>query len=162
MKRSLWLGVGLMVVGGLAIGLGTRIEVLGLGQNADPGPRMMPLVLGGILALGGLYELARGLIGRRSTGKAEESEGEAQTSLPKGAIQRMLVLFVGLVAYVALVGYLGFALSTLVFATLMMWWLGVKWPVALSTTLGLLVVIHLLFVQVFKVQLPAGVFNLPF
>ena len=144
-----------MVVGGLAIGLGTRIEVLGLGQNADPGPRMMPLVLGGILTLGGLYELARGLIGRRSTGKDE-------SSLPKGAIQRMLVLFLGLVAYVALVGYLGFALSTLVFATLMMWWLGVKWPVALSTTLGLLVVIHLLFVQVFKVQLPAGVLNLPF
>ena len=155
MKSGLWLGVGLVVVGGLAIGLGTRIEVLGLGQNADPGPRMMPLVLGGILTLGGLYELARGLIGRRSTGKDE-------SSLPKGAIQRMLVLFLGLVAYVALVGYLGFALSTLVFATLMMWWLGVKWPVALSTTLGLLVVIHLLFVQVFKVQLPAGVLNLPF
>ena len=155
------LGIAFLVLGGLAIGLGMQIEVLGLGQNADPGPRAFPMMLGAILMLGGLYELVWSFREKSRHPKPSTPEPTSADGVPGGR-RRMVILYVGLCVYVGCIGVVGFGLSTFVFGVGMMRLLGVRWPVTIGTTLGLLVIIHLLFVGMFKVQLPTGTLGLPF
>ncbi len=74
---------------------------------------------------------------------------------------RMAVMACGLVGYVALIGPLGFTLSTLMFGTVVMTWLGNRWWVALLTAIAMVIVVRVLFAVMFKVQLPTGEIGLP-
>jgi putative tricarboxylic transport membrane protein len=158
-------GGGLVLLGALAIGLALQIEVLGLGQNQDPGPRAFPIVLGAILLIGGLFEIAISFT--RVDSSKSDPEQEAKGDGPDGPValngpKNMILIFVGLCLYVGLIGVLGFALSTFLFAVSMMIRLGVRIRISLLSSLGLLLGIHLLFVRLFKVQLPTGMMGLPF
>jgi hypothetical protein len=63
-------------------------------------------------------------------------------------------LLAALVLYLAVMPWMGFSASTFIFALVVMWRLGTRWWWA-ATAAGVIVVsIHLLFVTLFKVQLP--------
>ena len=167
MAAERYLGLGLIVAGALAFGFGLRIEAVGLGQNSDPGPKAFPLFLASVLILGGVYELVLSAWAKRALVSSElKTDGPVAPGEHRGSAfagwGKLLFVFLGLVIYVGLIPWLGFALSTLLFANVMMRRLNVSWVAAVTTTIGLLLVVNLLFVRLFKVQLPTGQLGLPF
>ena len=156
-------GLGLLLIGSVGIFWAVRIEELGLGQNQDPGPRMFPLLLSIVMVIGGGYELVCSFARfRHSTEKqALEPSGEVAEISRRGLLDLALV-FVGILAYVVAIAYLGFSISTLFFGVGMMVKLGVRVKLAVLASIGLIVAVQILFVQLFKVQLPTGVFGMAF
>jgi hypothetical protein len=153
------LGGALIVVGALAVYWAGDIPDRGLGANQDPGPRAFPIGLGVCLILGGLYELGRGLIEKRGTrGGLTERHGltRGQACLLSPANRDLCLLLAGLAVYLLAIPWLGFSISTGLFATGMMSRLGVRWYWAMTVSIVLVVIIHLLFVNLFRVQLPPG------
>jgi hypothetical protein len=65
------------------------------------------------------------------------------------------------VIYLAAIGWVGFSLSTILLCTGVMIWLGNRWWVALIVSVAMVVVVKLLFVILFRVQLPVGELGLP-
>lgn len=147
---DLWLGAVLIGLAVAVAGLSSSIRALGLGENFDPGAKAFPLGLALILGVSGVVELVLGWKSR-DTGNA-----------PSGRTKTAAILLLGLGAYVFLLPWLGFALSTLLMASGMMIWLGQSWQRALVASVSLLGLVYLLFVVAFKVPLPGGVLNLPF
>ena len=163
MRADRLAGACFLVLGVAALVFGLRIEELGLGQNKDPGPRVFPMVLGAILALGGLMELGVSLVKVGNHGSPSPDAGDrVEVRFNLSDFKNFWVVLLGLVLYAILIGVLGFSLSTLLFGVTMMVRLGVRWWVSVLVSLGLVVGIHLLFGQLFKVQLPAGSLGLPF
>lgn len=70
--------------------------------------------------------------------------------------KEMGIVFFALILYVAMMGFLGFFTSTLIFSVTMMTHLGMKWSVSFCATVALIIIIHLLFVRLFKIPLPMG------
>jgi hypothetical protein len=119
-----------------------------LGENHDPGPRAVPLALLTLL-LGALG--AELWAGYRSRVPGELPGGAATAGGGRG---RAVWLMAGLGLYLAVMPWVGFAASTWPFAFALMWWLGTRWWLA-GLVSGLLVgSVQLLFVMLFKVQLP--------
>jgi hypothetical protein len=73
-----------------------------------------------------------------------------------------VVVMVLVVAYVAAMPWLGFSFSTALFVVGLSLRLGAHWLTATLTALVLVLVVRLLFVVLFKVQLPMGQLGLPF
>jgi hypothetical protein len=65
-----------------------------------------------------------------------------------------LFLLGALMLYVAAMPWIGFAPSTAVFTFVAMWRLGTRWWLAAIGSAVIVLTIHLLFVLLFKVQLP--------
>jgi predicted secreted protein len=147
---DVWLGGGLIVLALAVFSFSRSIKSLGLGENFDPGSKAFPVGLAIILALGGAIEIWHS---RKAPSSPQPGEGRVKTTL---------TLLVGLGAYVFLLPWLGFALSTLVLGTSMMVWLGNSWLRSIIATTVLIAVVYGLFVIAFKVPLPGGVLNLPF
>jgi len=161
------LGPVLLLVGLLGLYFAGGIAASSLGDNQDPGPRAFPMVLSGLLALGGLVETVRGVVVQRGAKRSGAVWGvgtswsRLRDRLGEPGNRDAMLLVLALVIYVPAIGRIGFGLSTLVFAALIMVRLGARWWSALTVSLGLVVVVHLLFVTLFRVQLPVGVLGLP-
>jgi tripartite-type tricarboxylate transporter receptor subunit TctC len=113
-----------------------------VGRNHDPGPRAMPILLGALFAVVFTAEVLR------SRKRPEEKR-------PAFAISRDAVfLLIALILYLAAMRWIGFVASTAIFATVVMWRLGTKWWIAAISSAVIVGAIHLLFVVLFKVQLP--------
>jgi hypothetical protein len=67
-----------------------------------------------------------------------------------------------LVVYVIAMGWIGFSASTFLMAVGLMIWLGNRWWVAVVVAVLMVAVVRLLFVVLFRVQLPVGELGLPF
>lgn len=161
-RPSLALGTALVALGALAAFLAARIPYRPLGDTADPGPRAFPLLLGLFLAAGGLREL----IQLREAQRAAAARGEPGPFLlpdPRAAFPPRATLAVGLAAilYVPAIAWLGFAASTALLVLGLMKGMGATWRWAVGTAIALVVVIHLLFVSLFRVQLPTGLLGFP-
>jgi len=139
-----------------------------LGRNHDPGPRAMPILLATLLVL---CLVSEGFLSRRresalTSGPALRTPHSAleQSLLASAAKNKELsaswmsadavFLLVALVVYVVAMAWIGFSASTFVFATAVMWRLGTKWWLAAAGSMVIVVAIHLLFVTLFRVQLP--------
>lgn len=136
-----------------------------LGRNHDPGPQALPIALAVafVLAL-----IAEWYFSRRSVlaaGRAaavpdvprleEGADGMPPTpGEAPAASRRTWLLLVALLVYLVCLPRIGFSLSTGLFASVMMWRLGTRWWVAAPGAVALVAMIHLLFVELFKVQLP--------
>jgi hypothetical protein len=140
------LGLALVVVALLALAFARMIPDSALGNNRDPGPRAFPLLLSAALLIGGIIQLVRHF---------------AIGSIPRGD-RNVAILLAALVLYVPAIAWIGFALSTLLFSAGTMTWLGTRWFISVLISIGLVVVVEVLFVLLFKVQLPAGALGLPF
>ncbi|MCB1122777.1 MAG: tripartite tricarboxylate transporter TctB family protein [Verrucomicrobiae bacterium] len=150
-RGDLWLGIAFLGTGILVLALSGTIHSIGLGNNFDPGPKAFPIGLSVLLLIGGFIELLKS----RKTVTDKIS--------PKTPVNpTVLSLLGGLVAYVVLLPLLGFALSTLVITLPLMIVLGNSWIRSAIVSAVLIIVVYLLFVVLFKVPLPGGVFGLPF
>ena len=132
-------------------------------DNHDPGPMFFPGLLATLLGCCGLVCWAGGrrcTAGDRLDPTATEIAGDGSATSVQWLPVLLLVL--GLSAYVVGLGWLGFTLSTLLFSTAMMRWLGSRWPLAIGVSLVMVVIVKSLFVGAFKVQLPTGELGLPF
>jgi hypothetical protein len=160
------LGPTLLLAGLTAVWLASRIGHPGLGDNHDPGPAAFPFALGLCLVLGGIWESVQWLLSRRSSRAGSVPENDSPVHAIAGGESRpwqpdSLILIAAMLVYVVVLPWLGFIPSTLIFAAGMMWRLGAGWKWSLPMAVVLVAGIHLLFVQAFKVQLPAGVWAWP-
>jgi tripartite-type tricarboxylate transporter receptor subunit TctC len=118
-----------------------------LGKNHDPGPLLLPKILGALLLLALVLELARSKRRRTST-------HEPATPPPDSSWKNPAFLLLALICYLLLMPLIGFHISTFFFAGALTWKLGAKPWIAALSSLTLVAAIHLLFVTLFKVQLP--------
>ena len=119
----------------------------------DPGPWLFPSLLAVLLVFGSAGVIVKTLAAGHSAAAAPSSEQRERR------YGDLLVLVAALPAYAAAIGLAGFFPSTFVFATLLMQRLGLRWHIALALSALLLAGIYVLFVVVFRVQLPAGLWN---
>ena len=119
-----------------------------LGRNSDPGPRALPTALAVVLLVALAGET---FLSRRRTSSVDGS-APAETELRPSP--NALFLILALIVYLALMPWAGFVFSTGVFATAMMWRLGVRWWRAGLGAAAIVTLIHLLFTTLLKVPLP--------
>jgi hypothetical protein len=138
-----------------------------LGQNHDPGPRAMPILLATLLII---VLVAEGVASRKRgrqddarslAAKVQERAGIKEAlvtpvtaSIPAGNSRDALFMLIALAIYIAVMPWTGFIVATALFALIVMWRLGAKWWLAALGSLVIVASIHLLFVELFKVQLP--------
>ena len=107
----------------------------------DPGPSFISMVLGGILLVGGV-----GILVARFTVKGP-THRQRSTPLP--------IKMIGIVlAYSASIPFIGCLFSTLVFGITSMCILRVNPRLSFVATALLIFVVHLVFVEMFGIQLP--------
>ena len=112
----------------------------------------MPILLATLLVL---CLVAEGYLSRqREDALFERGARSAECGSTSWMSADAVFLLVALVIYVVAMPWIGFSASTFVFAAAVMWRLGTKWWLAAAGSVVLVVAIHLLFVVLFKVQLP--------
>jgi putative tricarboxylic transport membrane protein len=164
-KRSAWgeclLGTALMLLAAVAFWFALDIGRTGTGGGHDPGPRFFPMLLSVLLLVSGTVQAAWGLF-QRADSRPADAEAGLDESLTKSRPYRWLILLAVLVVYVVAMAWVGFALSTVAMSAGMMVWLGNRWWVAVAVAVVMVVAVRLLFVVMFRVQLPTGELGLPF
>jgi hypothetical protein len=158
------LSLPLFCAGAAAVFLAWRIPVAGLGANHDPGPAVFPLMLGLILMAGAVFEFLRSrtIAGKKGGLAIPEEiphgaavvEMEAEEEPDSAGLKNVPLLAGSFFIYLLALPWLGFFPATWIYATLLMWRLGTRLPVAGGATLILLLAVYGLFVRVFKVPLP--------
>lgn len=118
-----------------------QVKVPLTAEKFDPGPRLLPRILGGLLILGGLY------LGYTQSRAGGEKSTNARTF-------DISILAVVVVAYILALPYFGFHLSTTVFCLVSMVLMKVKPVAAISSAAVIVVVVHLVFIKLFTIQLP--------
>ncbi len=129
----------------------------GLTGNGDPGPLALPMALVIGLAVVGGWELVRS---RSLRGLPAAIAAEQQTAVESSLTSsrsRLAMVALALIAYVAAVAWLGFAISTLLFFATTTWVLGARWWSALLAAVVVIAVVWSLFSFAFEVQLPRGI-----
>jgi hypothetical protein len=125
-----------------------------VGDISNLGPGFTPRLLGAVFLILSGYLLVTGLIGRRGKdGKKFQADPEPGS---KVSVQVALVTLI-LVLYVAVMNFIGFALSTflaIIFCSRLMGLEGWRKPTLLSV--GTVVLTLLLFVFFLDIPLPAG------
>lgn len=161
-KGDLWLGIALLGAAVIVLVFTQSIHSIGLGDNFDPGPRAFPIGLSAMLAIGGLIELWKSRA-KPETASGSPPMGSPSTEASSDSNHKTVLLLLGcFLVYVLLLPWLGFSISTLLMATLMMLLLGNTWKQSLLVSIILITIIYVLFVLLFKVPLPSGVLGLPF
>jgi hypothetical protein len=160
---DLALALALLAVAGFALVAGVSIETRTLVDNQDPGPRALPWFLACVLAVGGLLELVLFMRHRKAAYAAPSPPpAVAMAGDSNRGFKIAVAILALLLLYCVLTPWAGFMAATLLFSVLAMRLLGTGWGLAAVTTLILLVAIRILFVSLFKVQLPPGVLGIPF
>jgi putative tricarboxylic transport membrane protein len=121
---------------------------LGLGRIQRPGPGMLPLITGSGLSLVALYSLVLSLLVPK--GKEARFFGPS--------IGNVLVILVGLVAYVLLLPWLGYLTGTFMLLTLLFRAGGFrKWGTIVASALLTSAVTYLVFSTWLNLRFPKGV-----
>jgi divalent metal cation (Fe/Co/Zn/Cd) transporter len=166
-RPSFAFGAAMIVVAGLFFVFAKDIPSTGLAGNADPGPRALPLAMATVVAVGGLIELTRAVMFRRRSNRlttsreASSSQPEVESS-PSISYTNIGLLAGGVLSYIVALSWLGFQISTVIFTTAVLTWLGARWWSALISGIAIVAVVRILFVGLFHVQLPDGAFGLAF
>jgi hypothetical protein len=147
-------------VGALFLFFAKDIGRSGLIAEDDPGPRAMPIAISLFLIAGGLVQVAATWLSRIWPGKARPAGDQArEASGTRRGLLNVFVLIGALLGFLLLVKVVGFLASTFLFALLMTWWLEARWWHALLFAVALVLVIYVLFVHMFEVALPEGLFG---
>ena len=125
---------------------------------------MFPVALSAFLALWGVVETGRWVANRVRSSRATSPSAVTPTAVPAAALNRwnVLLMIAALCVYIPAINWLGFSLCTFVLATGLTVCLGSRWWLAPIVAVVMVTVVQLLFVGMFKVQLPAGELGLPF
>jgi len=161
---GLSLGLSLVIFGTLALLFSRDIGETGVGSANDPGPRLFPVALSAFLTLWGVIETGRWVVNRVWSSRATSPLADTPTAVPAAALNRwnVLLMIAALCVYIPAINWLGFSLCTFVLATGLIVCLGSRWWLAPIVAVVMVTVVKLLFVGMFKVQLPAGELGLPF
>ena len=160
------LSFGLLLIGIAVIALifSKDIQQPGIRSGGDPGPKAFPIAIAILMIVGGTFEAGRWFWQHRRSHRAYEefpaefADSEADDISAAGKLN-VLILVIAMAVYLPAITFIGFSISTFLFATGMMIRLGTRAWLAAATTLGLLILIRLLFVFVFGVQLPEGLLD---
>lgn len=154
------------VCGVLALVEAIRIQNKLQVDNFFAGPSGYMTILGVILLLLFIPEIKNGikkynrLIQKAAQDaekvKTEEEVEEEKTE--KANSKRMWVFFIMMLLYVAIMKYLGFFISTIIFLVASLYYLGNKWKSILFTTL--IIGIFLYFCPQIGITLPKGIFGI--
>jgi hypothetical protein len=108
--------------------------------------------------IGGLIAAVGGVAKSRSSSEVEEVSVSEGGVAGVGASHRdVVMILVALPVYLLAVTWVGFFVSTFVFAAGLMVWLGSRVWAAGILSLSMLVVIYFVFVRMFDVLLPEGI-----
>jgi len=124
---------------------------LGAGWASDgPRPGYFPFYVGLIICVSAAVNLLRALVPGKDKGKARAFVLVEQLKL-------VLTVLVPAAIYAALVGWIGIYVSSMLFITFFMRWLGkyAWWKVA-AVSVGTMAAFYLIFELWFKVPLPKG------
>ena len=154
------------ICGILALLEARRIQIKLKVDNFFAGPSGYMSILGVILLLLFIPEIRDGLKKYRrlleeDAQKAEITKTDEEISAEekeKADSKRMWIVFGMLVVYVAVIKYLGFVISTLVFLVSSLFFLGNKWKSVLFTTL--VIGVFLYFCPQIGITLPKGIFGI--
>ena len=161
-SSSLSLGLVLLGVATFALYFSRDISYTGLSPQGGLGPRAFPVGLSICLLSSGVYYIGRWLITKlTSTSAARGDLREPSGSTPVGWANVVIVI-AALAIYIPAISWLGFSLSSWVIASALMTRLGTRWWWSVLNSAALILAIKVLFLYLFKVQLPAGVLGLPF
>jgi putative tricarboxylic transport membrane protein len=147
----------------VAIGLfGVALVVLALqldlGRIRDPiGPRTLPALVGGLIAVGSLIVVLRILRRWRSVEHTVEAEGTEDTEGFPASTLRSMAVWAVLFGYVLLLKPLGFLILTPPLLAGLLWIMRVRrWVVLIAISVFSTVALYLLFVTLLGVRLPEG------
>ncbi len=118
----------------------------------DPGPWLLPILLGAVLLLGGVAFIVVNITKLRTETVTHIDPGDKFNWQP-------WTLLGGIVLYVALLPWLGFLLTTPVFVSLMLWRMKIIWWKALIAGVVLTATGQFVFVQGLMTPLPTGFWN---
>lgn len=131
-----------------------QIQTLATAATHDPGPRALPWLIAGLLAAGGVLELITSISQHRRSAPNSTSELSHSESAPD--IRTGAILMGAMILYFVAIPWFGFFTCTLIFSVAMMKLLGTSWKLSLAASSSILLGVYILFVQLFKVQLPSG------
>ncbi len=125
--------------------------------NHDPGPRVIPIAMAVIMLLGGIVEVVSGF---RVVPVPLQPQPQALEQTASNADwKRGLSVLIGLLAYLIVMNWLGFLVCTLIFGSIALISLGSRWWTALLSSLCIVVIVQILFVELFHVSLPTSVWG---
>jgi len=133
---SIWIGAGIYF---LSLSFQIR-EPLTL-NKFDPGPALLPKILGVLLLCGGFYTITKKVIAK---------DCAHQNSKRRGSRLLATTVF----AYILLLPVLGFHIATTVFGVFAMMIMRVSFVKSLLCTLAIVALIHCVFINLFAIPLP--------
>ena len=131
-----------------------KIQTLATAATHDPGPRALPWLIAGMLAAGGVIELITAISQHRRVAPHSTSDLSHSENAPD--IRTGTILLGAMSLYFIAIPWFGFFTCTLIFSVSMMKLLGTSWKLSLAASSSILLAVYILFVQLFKVQLPSG------
>jgi hypothetical protein len=135
-----------------ALGLAAVVSSTGIheGAGGQLHPRTFPMILGGLLVVGGLMLAARAALEKRTPSKPIAWPDRKGWTL-------LVMAATSLVLYVAMAQTLGFIIASLLFVPWSIRYFG-GYPhlVAWSCALGIAAFIYLVFVRLLQLNLPIG------
>ena len=152
---SIQFGVWLVAVAVFFLAFAGGIQRLDISSENDPGPRAFPIALSLVMLFGGIVQISLGVAQR----KRSVSAARIDDNISRRGAREALLLGVAILAYYLIVPQAGFYAPSFVFAWLMCWRMGASWWIGGLAAALLLLVIRVLFVGLFRVQLPQGAFG---
>ncbi|KQX38005.1 hypothetical protein ASD04_10245 [Devosia sp. Root436] len=119
------IGAGLFILGVVMAWASTQIAAPMLGEG-DPGPQVLPLVLGVVIAILGAMLSLRNPAVEVSTDAPLFDEADTATLIPPEPLLLRAIHAVNLLAYAVLFERLGFTLSTFIFLAIAIFLLGTR------------------------------------
>jgi len=159
-KGNIYFGIILIAIAIYVIIVSLTFPPFIQGGKKLAGPNFFPILLSIVLIVTGSYEIFITLIEKKRKNKARKKLLLAY--LNNWGNQNVLLIILGLILYVPLLEWLGFALATFIFSLTLMIRLKTGWIRGTIFSTVAVIVIMLLFVKVFKVQLPTGSLGITF
>jgi putative tricarboxylic transport membrane protein len=125
---------------------------MSLGGFHNPGPGLMPFLLGLLLLPVSLYLLIRSVLGKGELDEALEEEGQAN-------YRQMGIILIALFVYALFLERLGFLISTFLFLVLLFRGVGNRWITVLAASVSTALAAYFVF-TFFGVRFPEGILRL--
>jgi hypothetical protein len=151
-KTNIWFGVIIVGIAIFVIIVSLNFPPFILGDKKLPGPNFFPIMLSMILLILGGYEI---LIAWRDM-RAKIPLKFSKEYLKDWGNQNVLIIIFRLIAYISFLKWLGFIFATFIFSLILMIRLKTGWIRGTIFSTVVVIVIMLLFVELFRVQLPEG------
>ena len=152
-KINIWFGIAVLSLAIFVIIVSLSFPPFILGDKKLPGPNFFPVILSIILIIAGGYII---LIALRDMRTKKLTTKPFREYLKDWGNQNILIIVFSLIIYISFLKWLGFILATFIFSLVLMVRLKTGWIRGLIFSTVAVIVIMLLFVKLFRVQLPEG------